>query len=193
VTRSSACFAIIARRKDEFASEGKQFSVPVVNRTFIPMSNLETARQIYSHFARGDVAAILALLSESVVWEYGPTSTKVPWLQRREGRDGAAGFFASLAEMELHKLDPKEFLEARGVVVALVDVDLTIKSTGRRIVEDDEIHVWRFHAEGRSCGFGTSRGPHDARAGSRVAAGLLQAGGAPGVGVAGGGVPGCLS
>jgi hypothetical protein len=84
-----------------------------------------------------------------VEWEYGPTSTNVPWLQRRRGRDGAAAFFASLAHFDMHAFRPKEFLEGDGVVVVLLDVDFTVRATGRRIVEEDEIHVWRFDAEGR--------------------------------------------
>ena len=113
------------------------------------MSNVQTIQEIYTAFGRGDVPAILSRLSESVEWEYGPTSTSVPWLQRRRGRDGAAAFLASLAELEMHRFTPKEFLESDGVVVVLLDVDLTVRRTGRRIVEEDEIHVWRFDADGR--------------------------------------------
>jgi ketosteroid isomerase-like protein len=113
------------------------------------MSNIETIRELYAAFARGDMKAILARLSESVEWEYGPTSTNVPWLQRRNGREGAAEFFASLAEMELHKFQPKEFLEAPGVVVVPIDIDLTVKATGKRVTEEDEIHVWRFDEAGK--------------------------------------------
>lgn len=114
-----------------------------------PMSNLRTAQEVYEAFGRGDLATILSKLSESVEWEYGGTSTNVPWLQRRQGRDGAAAFFASLDEMEIHTLAPKTFLETEGVVVVLLDVDLTVKATGERVVEEDEIHVWRFNAEGK--------------------------------------------
>lgn len=113
------------------------------------MSNTQCLRDLYEAYARGDLATVLSKLSESVEWEYGPASTNVPWLQRRHGHDGAAEFFASHRELELHKFSPKEFLEAPGVVVVLVDVDLTVKATGKRIVEEDEIHVWRFDAEGK--------------------------------------------
>jgi ketosteroid isomerase-like protein len=113
------------------------------------MSNVRTIQEIYAAFGRGDIPAILSRLSESVEWEYGPTSTDVPWLQRRRGRDGAAAFFASLAHFDMHAFRPKEFLEGDGVVVVLLDVDFTVRATGRRIVEEDEIHVWRFDAEGR--------------------------------------------
>lgn len=113
------------------------------------MSNLRTVKEMYEAFRRGDLPSILSKLSESVEWEYGPTSTNVPWLQRREGRDGAAAFFASLNEIEIHRFVPKTFLETESVVVVLLDVEFTVKATGKRVVEEDEIHVWRFDAEGK--------------------------------------------
>ena len=113
------------------------------------MSNLRTVQEMYEAYGRGDLPAILSKLSESVEWEYGPTSTDVPWLQRRHGRDGAAAFFASHSEMQMHVFSPKAFLETEGIVVVLIDVDFTVKATGKRVTEEDEIHVWRFDAEGK--------------------------------------------
>jgi ketosteroid isomerase-like protein len=113
------------------------------------MSNAQTVQEIYAAFGRGDVPAILSKLSPDVDWEYGPASTTVPWLQHRRGREEVAGFFESLAGIEMHTFAPKEILEAGSVVVALIDVDFTVKSTGKRITEDDEIHVWRFDDAGK--------------------------------------------
>ena len=43
----------------------------------------------------------------------------------------------------------------RGNIVAvLIDVDLRVKSTGRRITEEDEVHIWYFDAQGRVSRFG---------------------------------------
>ncbi len=117
------------------------------------MSNSQTIREMYEAFGRGDLPTILSKLSESVEWEYGPASTDVPWLQRRQGRDGAAAFFASLDQIQIHKFAPKAFLEAEGIVVVLLDVDFTVKATGKRVAEEDEIHVWRFDAEGKVARF----------------------------------------
>jgi uncharacterized protein len=115
----------------------------------LPVSNLQTVQEMYAAFRRGDIPAILSRLAESVEWEYGPVSTTVPWLQRRRGRDGAAAFFASLAEIELRRFAPKEFLEGDGIVVVLLDVEFTVRATGQRVVEEDEIHVWRFDSGGQ--------------------------------------------
>jgi uncharacterized protein len=109
----------------------------------------ETVGEIYAAFQHGDIAAILSHLADDVDWEYGVEPLGVPWLDRRRGRSEVPGFFAAMAGFELHRFQPKLFLENDGVVVVLIDVDLTVKATGRRIVEEDEVHIWRFDAQGR--------------------------------------------
>lgn len=86
------------------------------------MSNVQTVQEIYQAFGRGDVPAILSRLSESVDWEYGATSSEVPWLRPGRGRDAAGSFFASLAAIEIHRFTPKSFLDGGSVVVVLVDI-----------------------------------------------------------------------
>jgi ketosteroid isomerase-like protein len=112
------------------------------------MAHVETVQQIYQEFGRGDIPAILSHLAEDVEWEYGINSTDVPWLQPRRGRTDVAGFFRALADLEVHRFEPKTFLESGNVVVALLDFEATVRSTGRRVVEDDEVHVWYFDQSG---------------------------------------------
>jgi ketosteroid isomerase-like protein len=113
------------------------------------MTNLETVQQIYAAFGRGDIPGILDHLAENIEWEYGITSTDIPWLQPRHGRAEVPKFFEALGAFEFHTFQPKTFLESGNVVVALIDVDLTVKATGTRIAEEDETHIWYFNSEGR--------------------------------------------
>jgi hypothetical protein len=109
------------------------------------MPNADVVRGIYDAFGRGDVAAILAQLADDVEWEYGVNSTTVPWLQPRRGRDAVPGFFETLfSAIEIHRFEPKEFLEGGGLVVVIIDFEFTVRATGRRVVEEDEAHLWRF-------------------------------------------------
>ena len=112
------------------------------------MGNRETVQEIYAAFGRGDVPAILERLAEPVEWEYGAGGSEVPWLQTRHGRAGAAEFFASLAALQIEKLDLKTLMESDGLVVALFDVEATVKATGNRFVEEDEVHLWYFNDAG---------------------------------------------
>lgn len=108
------------------------------------MRNADVVGRIYEAFGRGDVPAILDHLAEDVEWEYGVNSTSVPWLQPRRGRQEVPGFFEALGALEFHTFAPKTMLESEDVVVALVDLDATVKETGQRIVEEDEAHIWHF-------------------------------------------------
>jgi uncharacterized protein len=111
------------------------------------MKKVEVVGEIYAAFGRGDVPAILDRLHPEVEWEYGGTDD-VPWLQPRRGRAGAGQFFESLRAIEIHKFEPKALLEGEGVVVALLDLEATVKATGQRVVEEDEVHIWRFDSGG---------------------------------------------
>lgn len=117
------------------------------------MSNLEKIRQLYAAFERWDMPAILEHMAEEIEWEYAVPSVDVPWLRPRHNRAEVPAFFASMGAFELHRFQPKTFLESGDVVVVLIDVDLTVKATGERIIEVDEVHIWRFDAEGRIAGF----------------------------------------
>ena len=60
-------------------------------------SNLETVQALYEAFGRGDVPAILEMMSEDVEFESWADSFSqragVPWFEQRTGRDGVAEFF----------------------------------------------------------------------------------------------------
>jgi uncharacterized protein len=115
------------------------------------MKNLETVQQLYAAFGRGDIPAILNHLAEDVAWEYTPSSAQVPWLQLRHGLDEVPKFFESLGAMEIHTFQPKTFLENENgqIIVVLIDVEMTVKATGKKIVEEDEVNIWHFNKDGQ--------------------------------------------
>lgn len=113
------------------------------------MSPKQTVEQIYAAFSRGDIPAILEALSSDIAWDEPPQQTTVPWLQPRRGHAGAQAFFASLADLDFHRFDVKAVMESPGRAVAVLDVDVTVKATGKRVVETDEVHLWEFDAQGK--------------------------------------------
>ena len=117
------------------------------------MSNLGTVRDVYEAFGKGDVPRILQHLSEDVVWEYGAGASDVPWLQPRAGKEGAAAFLSSLADFQIQKFQPKTLLESNDLVVVVLDVEATVGSTGLRINEEDQIHLWHFDKDGKVARF----------------------------------------
>ena len=113
------------------------------------MSHVKTVQSIYDAFGKGDVPTILGHLAENIEWEYGIVSTNVPWLQARRGRAEVPRFFQALADFEIQKFELKTLLESGDVVVALIDLEGTVRSTRCRVVEEDEAHIWHFDAEGK--------------------------------------------
>jgi uncharacterized protein len=112
-------------------------------------SNADRVRNLYGFFARQDVPAILELLAEEVEWDYGYPGIAVPWLKPRQGRAAVAGFFEALGGLEFHAFTPHTILEGPGLVVVLVDVEATVKATGGRIREVNEVHLFHFDERGR--------------------------------------------
>lgn len=118
------------------------------------MGNVETVQQIYEAFGRGDVPAILEHLEEDVRWEQWPTGNTaqdqdVPYMRARSGREAAAGFFQDIEEdFEMNSFNPHSFLEGGDLVAAVIEYDLTVKATGKR-VRDEEIHVLEFGSDGK--------------------------------------------
>lgn len=114
------------------------------------MSNANTVRDIYAAFGRGDAPAIIERLSDDIEWEYAYADYGVPYLVPRRGRAAVAGFFAALASTaEVTRFEVKAVVGDGELVVALCDLGLTVKATGRSIAETDEPHLWWFDARGR--------------------------------------------
>ena len=114
--------------------------------------NLQIVQDIYGAFGRGDIPAILEKLADNVDWEYAyrVAPNPVPWLQPQHGTDGVAPFFMSVQEnLEIHRFAVNTLAEGPGVIVALFDIEATIKRTGKRIVEEDEAHIWHFDGAGK--------------------------------------------
>ncbi|HWO10885.1 MAG TPA: nuclear transport factor 2 family protein [Polyangiaceae bacterium] len=113
------------------------------------MSNIDTVKEVYAAYARGDMPGILACLAEDVEWENGGGGTDVPWLQPRSGHAGVVGFFEAVGLLQVNDFRPKWYFEREPLVIVLVDEDVTVKATGRRIRELDQVHLWTFDQRGK--------------------------------------------
>lgn len=113
------------------------------------MNNTEIVQQMYVAFGQGDIPTILENLAADVVWEYGLNSTDIVWLQPRQGKDGAAKFFAALDELEFLSFQPKHIIGNDRIVIGLVDVEFVVKATGKRVIEEDEVHIFYFNEAGK--------------------------------------------
>ena len=122
------------------------------------MSNVQTMGEVYEAFGRGDIPAIVERCAKDVRWEHWSTGNAaqeadVPYMKERSGREAVAGFFEDIeADFEMHSFNPHTFLEGDGVVAVVIEVELTVRSTGTR-VHDEEIHLVEFNASGEMTRF----------------------------------------
>ncbi len=113
------------------------------------MGALATIRTIYESFGRGDIGAIVAQLEADVVWEHDATDHGIPWLEPGRGLDHALSFFAVVgAQLQISKFDLRGLFEAGDQVIAVIDIEATVKTTGHAY-RDLELHLWTFGPSGK--------------------------------------------
>jgi ketosteroid isomerase-like protein len=115
------------------------------------MSNVDTVKQMYEAFGRGDISAILDKLDDNVEWDTDYGDTGVPWLQARRGKANVPGFFEALAPLSFTKFEPHTFGADNNKVVAVIDIELDTQ--GKHYVIPNEGHLWTFNDQGKVTGF----------------------------------------
>lgn len=115
---------------------------------------LETVRQIYADFGKGNVPGILAMLADDILWEEGIADHGIPWLRPGRGKGHVGEFFSVVArELDITSFEPRQFLEAGDTIIARCHIRATVRSTAKRFEDAFELHVWRFGADGKVAGF----------------------------------------
>lgn len=106
--------------------------------------NTKLVEQIYEHFKRGDIKALLNLLSVNIEWQL-PEIENVPFAGKRRGHEEMGQFFESLVgTQEFQHFDPREFIARGDKVLALGHYACRVKSTGREF-GGDFAHVFTVH------------------------------------------------
>ncbi len=111
--------------------------------------NVTTAQQVYAAFDRGDIDAIINLLTEDVEWGWATVATEVPWLRIVKGRGEVRGFFDVVAkELDIHLFERKEFIGSGNHVAVAYQIESTVKKTGKKVAEE-AMHLWTFNHGGK--------------------------------------------
>ena len=99
--------------------------------------NVQVVQQAFEAFGRGDIPALLGLVTNDVVWDtLGPTDTMV-WAGRRQGPEQVGQFFSDLGgAVEFQELQPREFVAQGDRVVVLGHSHYTIRANGRPLEQD---------------------------------------------------------
>ena len=104
---------------------------------------MDTVAGIYEAFGRGDVEAILAVLTDDVDWAVEANGT-APWHGQRRGKAEVAGFFKAIADnVEVTEFVPLAFASNDTDVMVLLRYGHKAKATGKAGTMDLH-HWWRF-------------------------------------------------
>lgn len=108
--------------------------------------NVEVIKAFYAAFARGDMGAILDMLTDDVDWQIAGPAELIPWAGHRRGRAQVADFFALIAEtIEISEFVADEFIAQADNVVVLGHDHAMIKATGYHF-DNQWVHVFTVTA-----------------------------------------------
>jgi ketosteroid isomerase-like protein len=98
--------------------------------------NVALVQQAYAAFGRGDIAALLEMLSDDIDW-HTPGAPRIPYAGRFSGRKQVAGFFEGLGKTaEFERFEPREFFAHGDKVVVLGHYAGRGRTTGRPFATD---------------------------------------------------------
>jgi ketosteroid isomerase-like protein len=111
------------------------------------VNNTETVKVIYAAFGRRDVATILDTLDDAVEWETTVSVPDVPWLRARRGKANIAGFFESMAPLEISRFEPHTIFDGGDKVFVLIAFEATAGGTHYSFPNNG--HLWQFNEAGK--------------------------------------------
>jgi ketosteroid isomerase-like protein len=97
-------------------------------------ANIKTIHAVYEAFARGDVPAIVDVVTDDVDWAADSSMTSAPWYGVRHGKDGVVAFFEAFGSaMEVEQFDPVSFAANDNEVHTLVRFTAKRRATGNSL------------------------------------------------------------
>ena len=111
--------------------------------------NLQTVKNIYEAFNRGDIDAILASCAEDVEWGVDGGTGELPWAGVRHGHAGVRQFFDLVAEHLEVDLVELDFPASENQVAAVNRQELTLKKNGQKVICPEVVNLWTIGATGK--------------------------------------------
>src|ERR1700736_4599177 len=99
---------------------------------------------VYEAFGRGDVAAIVASVTDDVDWASEAAGTSAPWYGVRRGPEEVAAFFSQFGStMEVEDFTPVTYAGTDTEVLTVVRYAARSRATGRQVAMHLP-HYFRF-------------------------------------------------
>ena len=107
--------------------------------------NVETLRNAYEAFGRGDMQSVLEAWTDDIRWD-GSNNPELPGGGRHEGKQAVAQALGQIAEQwDGFRVSPDEFHESGETVIVLGHAEGTAKKTGQQ-GKWPFVHVWRMQS-----------------------------------------------
>ena len=104
-------------------------------------TNTDVVQQGYEALGRGDIPALLDLLTDDVEWIHQGPSV-IPVAGTRHGHEAVAEYFSWLDEnLQLEQFEPREFV-AQGDTVVVVGFERSVSKATGHTIEQEWAHVY---------------------------------------------------
>jgi ketosteroid isomerase-like protein len=115
-------------------------------------ANTALIQSAYADFQKGDIASLLARLTDDVSWTTPYPPEIVPHGGSRTGKARVREFFEELARgYDFTRFEPHEFISSGDVVVVLLSIAGIARATGLRAA-NEAAHLFRVR-DGKVCEF----------------------------------------
>ncbi len=103
--------------------------------------NVDVVQRTYEAVGRGDVPAVLDLLTDDVEWTLQGPSV-IPFARTRHGHTAVSEFFSQVGEtLEFQQFEPREFV-AQGDTVVVLGYERSLNKHTGRTLEQEWAHVY---------------------------------------------------
>jgi uncharacterized protein len=111
--------------------------------------NIETIKAVYAAFARGDVGAIVDVVTDDVEWASDTSSDGASWYGVHKGKEGVGAFFEAFGNaMEVEDFTPLTYAaDADGDVLTVVRFAARSRETGKLAAM--QLHHWFRFTSGK--------------------------------------------
>jgi uncharacterized protein len=119
--------------------------------TLTAKQNIEVASQMYQALGRGDIQAILGLVTNDVDWSTDAAIESAPWYGPRHGKAAVADFFEEVGKTgPITEFTPLAFASNDdGDVMVFIRYAFTVTATGKHVAMNMH-HYWKFR-DGKAC------------------------------------------
>ncbi len=105
--------------------------------------NAKTVQALYEAFLADDMDSIFAF-SEGLVWENFEAN---PFRGSHEGREGFTEMLEIIDQTDMTGFEVEQILADGNTVVAILNIDYTVKATGKAASSGPTVHIFEFDGD----------------------------------------------